>query len=142
MATTSYAAPGQKYVSPDDLLTAILALARKDSGQETFRFRGHDSDLQAIFRHLVDQSGSSLLSSFVYSYSGPEPYCPTLTEAVSRLQLAGLLGRENPDYQVILVRPAAGEYFDNVLRHHLTADDIDELDQVARRFLDIVSHDD
>jgi hypothetical protein len=139
MATLTHAKPG--YLSPDDLLTAILALAEKESGGEPFRFRGHDSALQGIFRHLVERGGSTLLSSFVYSYSGPDPYCPALTEAVSRLQLAGLLGRENPDYEVILVRPAASKYFDHVLRHQLSEGEIEQLTQVARGFLRIVSED-
>ena len=95
----------QSYLLPDDVLTAILELARQEKHPEgTLEFRGHDEDLQKVFFDLSQNPKRSLLSSFVFSDSGPRPYSPTLSDSVSKLQLAGLLGRQNPDYKVIFRR--------------------------------------
>jgi hypothetical protein len=54
---------------------------------------------------------------------------------VSRLQLSGLIGRENPDYEVIFVRSAANRFFDDVLKKNLDPTEINQLEKVASEFL-------
>jgi len=125
---------------PDDILTAILVLAKQESeGERRLAFRGHDSALQRVFLRLAQECRSALLGVFVFSDSGPEPYSPALSEAISRLQLSGLVGRENPDYEVLFLRPSAEKYFQDELRARLSGQEIAELRGVARRFLEAAS---
>jgi hypothetical protein len=120
---------------PDDALSAILALARRHlHPSKRFAFRAHDSQLQDIFRDLAEQY-DFLPKIFVFSSSGPRPFSPDLNDSIAKLQLAGLLGRENPDYQVIFLRPAADSYFEKVLAPKLGQELIKNLDQVASTFV-------
>lgn len=116
---------------PDDALSAIFALARQRVDRtKRFAFRAHDSQLQDVFLELSKQY-DFLLKIFVFSTSGPRPYSPDLNDSIAKLQLAGLLGRENPDYQVIFLRPAAEGYFQKVLAPRLGPDLMKGFEQVA-----------
>jgi hypothetical protein len=135
MATTQHA------VLPDHVLSAVLALAEKqlseqNCGPKRLAFRSHDFQLQEIFNDL--RKKYSILNAFVFSDSGPEPYSPILNESVSRLQLSGLIGRENPDYEVVFVRPAADRFFNEVLKKDLDSAEIEQLKKVASEFLERV----
>ncbi len=123
---------------PDDILTAILALAKQSSSKERLAFRGHDYALQKVFRQLGQEYHNRLLGPFVFSDSGPEPYSPALSESISRLQLSGLVGRENPDYEVLFLRPAAERYFEQELRSRFSESEIRDLQQLAQRFWELV----
>jgi hypothetical protein len=123
---------------PDDILAAILALAKETSKKPRLVFRGHDSELQQVFRKLAREYRGPLLKQFVFSNRGPEPYSPILSESISRLQLSGLVGRENPDYEMLFLRDAGEDYFQHDLRRRFTSGEITELRQVARRFLELV----
>lgn len=125
-------------ILPDHVLSAVLVLAEKQHSRNAtepkrLAFRSHDFQLQEIFNDL--RKTYSILNAFVFSDSGPEPYSPVLNESVSRLQLSGLIGRENPDYEVVFVRKAADRFFDEVLRQKLAPEEINQLDEVASRFL-------
>jgi hypothetical protein len=100
-------------------------------------FRSHDFHLQDIFSDLRKQY--PILKAFVFSESGPQPYSPILNESVSRLQLSGLIGRENPDYEVVFVRPAANLFYDEVVKESLDSSEIKQLDQIAVAFLSRVT---
>src|SRR5712692_5091980 len=109
---------------PDDVLTAILELARQEKGgKNALVFQGHDEDLQQIFFALSKNPKRSLLRAFVFSDSGPHPYSPTLSDSVSKLQLAGLLGRQNPDYEIVFTTPAAQGYYEVVLSKRFSEDE-------------------
>jgi hypothetical protein len=134
MATT------QQALLPDHVLGAVLALAEKQNevtnqGCDRLAFRSHDFQLQEIFHDLRETGKYPILDSFVFSDSGPVPYSPALNESVSRLQLSGLIGRENPDYEVIFVRSAANRFFDDVLKKNLDPTEINQLEKVASEFL-------
>ena len=120
-------------VLPDDILAALFVIAKKKSSKERFAFRGHDYQLQEIFLELSKKY--SLLETFVFSDSGPIPYSPILNESVSRLQLSGLVGRENPNYEVVFLTPAAEKYYAEVLEQQFSAEDITQLEQIAQDFL-------
>ncbi|MGH9404817.1 MAG: hypothetical protein ACRD3D_03145, partial [Terriglobia bacterium] len=110
---------------PDDILGAILAIAEEQNekeGSKRFAFRGHDSDLQELFSELVQEFNEPLMRRFVFSDKGPMPYSPILSDAVSKLQLCGFVGRENPDYEILFVRPAAVNYFESVIKKRLSKD--------------------
>ena len=124
----------ESQLPPDDALSAILALATKKHSGSRFAFRAHDSELQDIFRDLAAQY-SWLPKVFVFSVSGPRTFSPDLNESIAKLQLAGLLGRENPDYQIIFLRPSAASYFDKVLAPKLTDQMMKDLDAVAEAFV-------
>ncbi len=123
---------------PDDILAALLVLAKQVSKRDRLAFRGHDSALQKVFRNLIHEFPSATMEPFVFSDSGPEPYSPVLSESISRLQLSGLVGRENPDYEVLFLRQSAEQYFDQELRHRLSKQDLGQLQQLAQRFLQLV----
>lgn len=127
-------------VLPDHILSAVLTLAqrellRKDQSKTRLAFRSHDFLLQEIFFELQKTKKFEILNAFVFSDSAPDPYSPALNESVSRLQLAGLIGRENPDYEVVFLRPAADQFYDKVLTSEFTEKDIRELTEVASQFL-------
>jgi|SRR5579859_3004851 len=127
MATT------QPSLLPDHVLSAVLTLAKKRTNKSRFAFRSHDYSLQGIFSEL---SGSyPILSSFVFSDSGPEPFSPVLNDSVSRLQLSGLIGRENPDYEVVFLSPSAEAFYDNVLQPRFSAEQVRQLEEIAVKFL-------
>lgn len=123
---------------PDDVLSAILAIAANEhesqAGSSRLAFRGHDSDLQRVFHDLVSKFGDSLMQVFVFSNKGPAPYSPILSDAISKLQLCGFVGRENPDYEVLFVRPAAVDYYKSVLKDRLSDSQVNRLEQVAKEF--------
>ena len=122
-------------VLPDHILSAILTLAKRRQSGGRFSFRGHDSTLQRIFGELKTQYSFPLLDRFVFSDSGPVPYSPVLTDAVSKLQLSGLIGRENPDYEVVFLMPAADKFFDQVLSARLSSEEKSQLESIADAFL-------
>lgn len=129
----------QPAILPDHILAAVLTLAKKvlqqkDPQQKRLAFRSHDFQLQEIFNELQGTGKYPILDAFVFSDSGPEPYSPALNESVSRLQLSGLIGRENPDYEVVFLRPAADRFFDEVLKAEFGAD-LQQLTDVASEFL-------
>jgi len=121
-------------LAPDDALSAILALATKQHGGGRFAFRAHDSELQEIFSDLAEEY-DWLPKVFVFSNTGPRPFSPDLNDSIAKLQLAGLLGRENPDYQIIFLRPAAQGYFDKVLAPRLDKESVEQLERVASAFI-------
>jgi hypothetical protein len=126
---------------PDHVLSAVLTLAErelrsKDPSKTRLAFRSHDFQLQEIFNQLRQCGKYSLLEPFVFSDSGPEPYSPALNESVSRLQLSGLIGRENPDYEVVFLRPAAVRFFEEVLASEFDGDQLQQLTEIASRFLE------
>ena len=123
---------------PDDVLTAVFALAKEGSNEPQLTFRGHDSTLQRLFWKLAQSFHNRFLESFVFSDRGPEPYSPVLSESISRLQLSGFVGRDNPDYEVIFLRPAAEDYFNHELRTRLSDEDMGELRRVADGFLKLI----
>lgn len=121
-------------ILPDHVVSAILTLAKRKSGKERFSFRGHDYEIQKLFAGLSEE-GYSVLKPFVFSDRGPEPYSPVLNESVARLQLSGLIGRENPDYAMVFLRPAAESFYDDVLKTRFSPDELKELEDIADRFL-------
>jgi|SRR5580658_1653876 hypothetical protein len=127
----------QNAVLPDHILAAILTLAKRESlkrSKETrFAFHSDDSQLQEIFSDL--QKDYRILDAFVFSESGPEPYSPALEESVSRLQLSGLIGRENPDYEVVFLQPSADGFFDDVLTTEFDEPQREQLAKIASAFL-------
>jgi hypothetical protein len=132
----------QSKILPDHILAAVLTLAKrelieKDPKRDRFAFRNYDFELQEIFRQLQETKEYPILDAFVFSDSGPEPYSPALEESVSRLQLSGLIGRENPDYEVVFLRSAADRFFDEVLSTEFAAE-IEQLSKIASQFLDKV----
>jgi hypothetical protein len=128
----------QNAVLPDHILAAVLTLAKREilskRPEETrFAFHSDDSQLQEIFSEL--QKGHRILDPFVFSDSGPEPYSPALEESVSRLQLSGLIGRENPDYEVVFLQPSADGFFDDVLTTEFDKLQLQQLAEIASAFL-------
>jgi hypothetical protein len=125
----------QPTVLPDHILAAVLTLAKKQSGEERFAFQSDDSQLQEIFSKLQKDPGYPILGAFIFSHSGPEPYSPALEESVSRLQLSGLIGRENPDYDVVFLQPSADGFFSDVLATEFDQDQLRQLNAIASEFL-------
>jgi len=128
----------QDAVLPDHILAAVLTLAKREmlskQPKETrFAFHSDDSQLQEIFSEL--QKDNRILDAFVFSDSGPEPYSPALEESVSRLQLSGLIGRENPDYEVVFLQPSADGFFDDVLSAEFDKPQLEQLSKIASAFL-------
>jgi hypothetical protein len=123
----------QSALLPDHVLAAVLTLAKQQSQESRFAFRSHDFQLQGIFGELGRKF--AILSPFVFSDSGPEPYSPALSESVSRLQLSGLIGRENPDYEIVFLRDAADKFFDLVLKNEFDEKQLQQLNEIASEFL-------
>jgi hypothetical protein len=133
----------QSAILPDHVLGAVLVLAEKEHAKNNpchtrLAFRSHDFQLQEIFNELRQTQLYPILDAFVFSDCGPEPYSPALNESVSRLQLSGLIGRENPDYEVVFVRPAADRFFTEVLKRNLSEPEMGQLSEVASKFLERV----
>lgn len=132
-------------VLPDHVLAAVLTLARrekekKNSTKQRLAFRSHDFQLQEIFDELRRDRKYTILDAFVFSDTGPEPYSPALDESIARLQLSGLIGRENPDYEVIFLRDAADRFYDEVLSFEFGAREIQQLTEIASQFLQRVEN--
>jgi len=130
----------QRAFLPDHILSAVLTLAKQELGKaeqnpKRLAFRSHDFQLQEIFSELQKTKNYPILDAFVFSDDGPEPYSPALNESVSRLQLSGLIGRENPDYEVVFLRPAADRFYDEVLRTEFSDSQRRELAEIASQFL-------
>jgi hypothetical protein len=125
----------QSAILPDHILSAVLTLAKRESKRDRLAFRSHDFQLQGIFDELRKMGTYPILNAFVFSDEGPEAYSPALNESVSRLQLSGLIGRENPDYAVVFLRPAAERFFDEVLRIEFDENQLRQLTEIASQFL-------
>jgi hypothetical protein len=133
---SNMATSARTYLLPDDILTAILELARQEKNTgDQFVFRGHDEELQKVFYDLSSDPNRVLLRSFVFSTSGPRPYSPALSDSVSKLQLAGLLGRQNPDYEFVFTTSSARSYYDTVLSKKFSEDEKNQLKEIAKEFL-------
>lgn len=128
----------QSAILPDHILAAVLALAKQEFNKPRFAFHSYDFQLQEIFYDLQKANKYPLLDAFVFSDSGPEPYSPALNESVSRLQLSGLIGRENPDYEVVFLQDAADQFYKKVLSFEFDAPEIQQLTEVASQFLERV----
>jgi hypothetical protein len=124
----------QTAILPDHILAAVLTLAKLESKQPRFAFHSYDFQLQEIFNDLQKTKKYPLLDAFVFSDSGPEPYSPVLNESVSRLQLSGLIGRENPDYEVVFLQDAADQFYKEVLSFEFGAPEIQQLTEIASQF--------
>ena len=118
---------------PDDILAAILTIAERKSGEERFRFKGTDFDLQRVFKDLSEEF-PVVRDYFVFSSTGPFPYSPVLTDSISRLQLSGLIGRENPDFEFLFLKPSARQYFEQLISKRLSPKLLEQLDAVAQAF--------
>jgi hypothetical protein len=121
------------YILPDHVLTAVLTLAKRKSDKDRYSFRAHDYEIQRMFADLATK-GYSILKPFVFADRGPEPYSPALNESVARLQMSGLIGRENPDYAVVFLQPAAEAFYDDVLKDRLNEDELKEIEEIADVF--------
>jgi hypothetical protein len=130
--------PAQTHRLPDDILSAILELARREAGQERFAFRGHDEDLQRVFFQLSRNPKYGLLREFVFSNSGARRYSPALSDSVSKLQLAGLLGRQNPDYEILFTTVPARHFYDEVLSRKFSDEERNQLQEIAKEFRSLV----
>lgn len=126
----------QRPVLADDVLGAVLTLAARQCAKR-LEFRAHDSTLQGVFRDLAGRF-EYLRRYFVFSDSGPEFYSPTLNESFARLQLAGLIGRQNPDYEIVFLRPAADDYYKHVLEPTLDEPTRTQLQEIATAFVQSV----
>jgi hypothetical protein len=127
-------------ILPDHILAAVLTLAKREivnkhPDETRFAFQSDDSKLQEIFSELQKDEKYRILDAFVFSDSGPEPYSPALEESVSRLQLSGLIGRENPDYDVVFLQPSADGFFDDVLKTEFDGPQLQRLTEIASEFL-------
>jgi len=122
-------------ILPDHILTAVLTLAKRESKTERLAFQSYDFQLQKIFSEFQETKKYPILDAFVFSDNGPEPYSPALNESVSRLQLSGLIGRENPDYEFVFLRPAADRFFDEVLKQEFDDSQLQQLTEIAAEFL-------
>jgi hypothetical protein len=129
-------------ILPDHILAAVLTLAKRPleetSQQKRLAFWSYDFQLQKIFNDFRKTGKYPILDAFVFSDSGPEPYSPALSESVSRLQLSGLIGRENPDYEVVFLRPAADRFFDDALKSEFGQSQVGQLTDIASEFLNRV----
>jgi hypothetical protein len=129
----------QTAILPDHILAAVLTLAKREMGrksnQKRLAFRGHDFQLQKVFSDLQKTGDYPILNAFIFSDSGPEPYSPALSESVSRLQLSGLIGRENPDYEVVFLQPAADRFYAEVLSSEFDPLQRRQLARIASEFL-------
>ena len=126
--------PTRPNILPDHVLTAILTLAKRRSTKDRLSFRGHDYEIQEMFAQLSPK-GYSVLKPFVFSDRGPEPYSPALNESVTRLQMSGLIGRENPDYAIVFLQPAAESFYDDVLKTEFSGEQLREIEEIADVFL-------
>lgn len=120
-------------ILPDHILAAVLTLAKRERKEKRFAFRSYDFQLQGIFNEL--RKRYSILDAYVFSDSGPEPYSPVLDESVSRLQLSGLIGRENPNYEVVFLQDAADKFYDEVLSREFNESQQKQLREIASEFL-------
>lgn len=103
----------------EDLLGAILLEAQRLTEESKgLRFVGHDHVLQGVFYSLLERH-SWLDPYLLYSKSGFAPYSQALNEAIADLQLGGMLGRENPEYEVAFLKPAADRYYEERLKHRV-----------------------
>jgi len=120
-------------ILPDHILAAVLTLAKRERNEKRFAFRSYDFQLQGIFHELAGKY--PILGAYVFSDSGPEPYSPALNESVSRLQLSGLIGRENPNYEVVFLNDAADKFYDEVLSGKFDPSQQKQLSEIASEFL-------
>jgi len=123
-------------ILPDHVLAAVLTLAKRQRNKERLAFRSYDFQLQEIFYGLSQKY--PILSAYVFTDIGPEPYSPALNESVARLQLSGLIGRENPNYEVVFLQGAADKFYDEVLAKEFSGPQLNELGQIASEFVKLV----
>ena len=123
-------------ILPDHILAAVLTLAKRKRKESGFSFRSYDFQLQDLFHNLLMTGKYPILNAYVFSDSGPEPYSPALNDSVSRLQLSGLLGRKNPNYEVVMLNDAAEKFYDEVLSREFDESQRKQLDEIASEFLE------
>ncbi|MDA2934041.1 hypothetical protein MYX82_06830 [Acidobacteria bacterium AH-259-D05] len=132
MSVADFVFEGQETI-PDDIVAAVLVRAADLCGEkEHFRFPATDSRLQDIMYALAQTGEGDFLKEFVFSDKGLKPYSPLLTEVISRLQLSGIIGRENPDFRVGFLREGAFAYVGQIISKL----DKTKIDSLAKAFLE------
>lgn len=128
----------ERRVFAEDVLVALLYFAVQErEGDDLREFKSYDFDLQAIFSSLTEEY-PVLKKYFLFSKSGPKPFSPALNNALSELQLGGLIARQNPEYQVLVVKPTAQRYVQDhlleVLEDELSGEELQDLQRAAHDF--------
>ena len=79
-------------VYASDILIAILVNLKRLCDKKQLFLRAGYNELQEIFYKLLQLDNFKYLETcFVFSDSGPIPYCPILQKAVEHLQFANML---------------------------------------------------
>ena len=132
-------------ILPSDRLCAILVLAaermpERDPIWNLPVFNAHDYELQRIFYRIQEPMSYRQvrdIDGFLFCPESPGPYSPALHEAITHLQVSGIISRkdsENP--RAVYLNPSGKSYYDDVLRQVLTEEDIRKYDGLAAMFLD------
>ena len=125
-------------VFASDFLIAVLVNIKKASaGRQLFIDLDYNG-FQELWDIIVrDYRFSYLKKLFVFSDSGPIPFCPILQEALEHLQLAGILcwpDRQEPN--IMRLNPSAELYYENDLTstgsNRLPLQDIQTSQEIAR----------
>ena len=106
--------PDSPVVYASDILIAILVNLKKSCNTRQLFLKAGSYDFQKIFWEILQNPQFEYLRkmTFVYSDSGPEPFCPILQESIEHLQLSGMLNW--PDLnepEIMRINPSAEEYY-------------------------------
>ena len=127
--------PDSPVIYASDVFLGILVnLSKKFADpQKLLSIRAHNSRLQGIFYSLkmADQK-YDVMEPFVFSDSGPFPYCPVLEEAINQLILGGCISYPfTTDWEVIVLLPAGEKFFEEEGGDRFCKEELEEIEDIA-----------
>lgn len=73
------------------------------------------------------------MEPFVFSDSGPEPYCPILEESINHLVLGGCISRPFVnDWEVLILLPAGEDFFEKEGKKRFSDEELAEINDIAK----------
>lgn len=117
---------------PDDVIAGILGFL--DPPKETTYLTGDPRVIHEAIFALRDKY--PLLKVFPFSQGDIYPFSRYLEEVLSRLQVARLLGMENPDFKRYIVKQRAKKIIRERVHKRFNDEQSAELQKIAREFED------
>jgi hypothetical protein len=120
---------GSKIVS-DDIIAGILGFI--EPLEKTSYLKGDPRVIHETIFNLRDKH--PFLQVFAFSKSDVYPFSRHLERVLSRLQVARLLGMENPDFKRFIVRHKAKQVIRERIHKRFNNEQLNELRKIAKEF--------
>jgi len=110
--------------SPQDVLAGVLSFVEADH---------LDANTEKIHETFASLKGQfpDILDNFIFSNNDIFPYSRELDEAMGYLSVARIIGHENPDYQLMIIKKDARPYLKRLVNRVFNQEEKESLKKIA-----------